>query len=58
MLVEMIGNHGLPAFVHMHMLDGLLARLVEPCQCLQRGAAGSLGLERQPHVRAQRAAVP
>ena len=30
MIVELIGNNGLPAFVHMHMAHGLLARLAPP----------------------------
>lgn len=36
MMVEMIGNNGLSAFCDMHMLDGLLTRLVQLCQSLKR----------------------
>lgn len=46
-LVELIGNDRLSAFVDVHMLDRLFARLVELRQGFKRGPAGGLGLERQ-----------
>ena len=50
MMVELIGNDGLPALIHMHMAHGLLARLVQLGQRLQSCPAVALSLERQPHV--------
>ena len=50
MVVELFGNDGLPALVYMHMPHGLLARLVQLGQRLQRGAAITLSLERQPPI--------
>lgn len=48
-MVELIGNDGLPAFIHMHMANGLLARLVQLRQSLQRRPA--LGLSLQGNAR-------
>ena len=45
MAVELIGDDGLSAFVHMHKANCLFARLVHPCQRLQRSAGISLCLK-------------
>jgi hypothetical protein len=46
-MVEVIRNDGLPAFIDMDVFDGLLARPVQLRQCLQRCAAIALGLQRR-----------
>ena len=45
MLVDMVGDNRLPAFVHVNVFDGLLPRLVQFRQRLQRCAAIGLSLE-------------
>jgi hypothetical protein len=44
-LVELIGDNGLRALIHVYVLDGLLSRLVKPCQGFQRGTAIRLRLQ-------------
>jgi hypothetical protein len=45
-MMELIGDDGLCAFVHVHVFDGPLSRLMDPCQRLQRGTAIRLRFQR------------
>lgn len=47
-MVELIGDHSLPAVADVDVLDGLFARLVELGQRLEGSAGIGLGLQRQP----------
>lgn len=42
MVVEFLGDHGLPAFIDVHMPDGLLPRLVQLGMLGERCAASRL----------------
>ena len=48
-VVELIGNDGLAAFIHVYMPHRLFARLVQLRQFGQCCAAPCLRFERQPH---------
>ena len=48
-IVELIGNDSLPAFVDMNVAHRLFARLVQIRQRLQSGPAARLSLERNTH---------
>lgn len=49
-VVELIGNDRLTALIDMHVLHGLLARLVQLRQCFQRRPACRLSFQCEPHV--------
>ncbi len=49
-MVELIGNDSLPAAVDVKVPHRLFARLVEPCERLQRQTARRLRLECEAHV--------
>ena len=53
MMVELIGNDGLPALIYMHMPHRLFARLVQLGQRLKCGAGIGLSLESQPALSEQ-----
>ena len=50
MLVELIGNNGLPAFIDVYVFHGLLPRLVHPYEGLKCCTRTGLSLHGQPHV--------
>ena len=49
-MVELIGDDCLPAFVHVHMAHDLFPWLVKPCQRFKRAPAIGLGLEGKPRL--------
>lgn len=50
MVMEMIGDHGLPAFVDLNVPNRLLARLVQLDQGFHGGAGRCLRLQGQPTI--------